>query len=407
MEGNALFAVALILLLALLAGHLVKFLKIPEVTGYLVVGLALGPSALNLISVRTLHALNFFSEVATGLILFSIGAVFEWAHFQRRGWRVARLVAFEALAAGTLVGAGMLLVGAPRPAALLLATLAMATAPASTILVLREYDAAGPLTDTLVAVVAINNILALVAYGIVTTLLDVTGAVELSLAGGLAEGTLRLFWVLLGSASLGFLSGLLLAVWSEYVREHGETLILLIGSILLVVGAARFLGLSPLIGTLALGATLINLSRRSEKLFKVLQQTDPPIYALFFVIAGADLELGNLELLGLAGATYTILRVLGKMGGAYWGSRWLGMPAVIQRYLGFGLIAQAGLAIGLVMDIRLRYPEYAQYVATIILASIFIYELVGPVCTRYAILAAGEQNRALPGPKLEEEAEIL
>ena len=223
----------------------------------------------------------------------------------------------------------------------------------------------------------------------------------------MAEGTIRLFWVLLGSASLGFLSGLLLAVWSEYVREHGETLTLLIGSILLVVGAARFLGLSPLIGTLALGATLINLSRRSEKLFKVLQQTDPPIYALCFVIAGADLELGNLELLGLAGATYTVLRVLGKMGGAYWGSRWLGMPTVIQRYLGFGLIAQAGLAIGLVMAIRLRYPEYAQYVATIILASIFIYELVGPVCTRYAILAAGEQNRALPGPKLEEEAEIL
>lgn len=147
MEINALFAVALILLLALLAGRLAKLIHIPEVTGYLVAGLALGPSGVNLISEQTLTALNFLSEIAIGLILFSIGSVFEFANLQRVGKRVISLVAFEALGAGVLVVAGMLLVGATPASALLLGAMAMATAPASTILVLREYDAAGRSAD--------------------------------------------------------------------------------------------------------------------------------------------------------------------------------------------------------------------------------------------------------------------
>ncbi|MEE8256413.1 MAG: cation:proton antiporter [Acidobacteriota bacterium] len=408
MEINALFAVALILLLALLAGRLAKLIHIPEVTGYLVAGLALGPSGVNLISEQTLTALNFLSEIAIGLILFSIGSVFEFSNLQRVGTRVIPLVAFEALGAGVLVLGGMLLVGATPSSALLLGAMAMATAPASTILVLREYDAAGPLTDTLTAVVGLNNILALVVYGVVTALLDTArNTSETSLSGALGTGAFSLAWMLLGSLALGFLIALLLTVWSEYVHEHGEILILLIGSILLVVGAAKFLGLSPLIGTVALGATMINLSERSNKLFSVLQQTDPPIYAMFFVIAGADLQVSNLKSLGLAGLTYVLLRVVGKVGGAYWGSRRLKMPRKVQRYLGYGLMAQAGLAIGLVLDIRLRYPELSVYIETIILASVFIYEVIGPIGTRYALIAAGERSQAPTAWKVGDQAELL
>ncbi len=205
-----------------------------------------------------------------------------------------------------------------------------------------------------------------------------------------------LVWQLLGSVALGFLVGLLLAAWSLQVTESGEVLILLAGAILLCVGVAHALDLSPLVASLAVGATMVNLAERSKHLFEALASTDPPFYAIFFVIAGAELDTSLVPTMGALGLVYIFGRAGGKFFGARYAARRLGLPPTVQRYLGYALLAQAGLAVGLTFAVNARFATFAPVVSTVVLASVVIYEMVGPLSARYAIAQAGEVGLANP-----------
>jgi Kef-type K+ transport system membrane component KefB len=394
---NELASLGVILLLALGAGHLVKFARIPEVSGYIVAGIVLGPSVLGWVSQQNLTALEILSEVALGLILFSVGTVFELSRFQRVGRQVLLLTLVESAFAAAIVSAGMLLLGQSWKTAFLLGAVAVATAPASTLMVVRESDSAGPLTDSLLAIIALNNIYCIVAFSLVGAAIDLASG--LGGPGGLLPtlyaSLYPLVWQLVGSVALGFLVGTLLAAWASKVTETGETLILLGGAILLCVGVARLLGLSPLIASMAVGATMVNSTRHSHSLFDTLARTDPPFYAIFFVLAGADLDLGLVGSLGLAGVVYVVGRAGGKLLGARLGAKWLGMAPTVRRFLGLALMAQAGLAVGLVLTIQRRFADVAPAVTAIVLASVVVYEIVGPLSTRFALVRAGETR--LPG----------
>lgn len=389
---NELSSLGLILLLALLAGHIVRFVRVPEVTGYILAGVALGPSVLGWVSEENLNALELISEVALGLMLFSIGTVFEASRFARVGRRVLLLTLIESAFAGLLVSASMLALGLSLPVALLLGSVAIATAPASTLMVIRETDARGPLTDNLLGIIALNNIYCITAYSLIAAGIDLTAA--LSGPAGLIETLYRsifpLVWQLIGSVALGYLVGLVLGLWSSRVSESGELLILLSGSILLCVGAARVLELSPLIASMAVGATMVNLAPRGRTLFEALSGTDPPFYAIFFVLAGADLDVSLVPEMGWLGAAYITARAVGKFSGAHYGARRLGLQEPVQRYLGFTLLAQAGLAVGMTLLIEARFPAYSDVISTIVLASVGIQELFGPVLARFALLRSGE-----------------
>ncbi len=394
---NELSSLGLILLLALMAGHLVKYFRVPEVTGYLLAGVALGPSMLGWVTQDNLVALSVLSEVALGLILFSIGSVFQFSMFRRYGRRIFYLTVAESLLAAVFVGLGILALGQPWQVACLLGAVAIATAPASTLMVIRECNASGPLSDTLLGIIAVNNILCLVTYFVVAALIDLVSAGAGSWSG-VYVAAFPLVWQLLGSVALGYLVGIMLAGWATQVTEHGELLILLAGSILLCVGVARLADLSPLIASLAVGATMVNLSRRSRGLFDALARTDPPFYAIFFVIAGADLDVSLVGSMGLLGVCYLVARAAGKFLGARYAAQRLKLEATVQRFLGLGLMAQAGLAVGLVLTIDRQFPEYAVVVNAVVLSSIVIYEIVGPISTRFAIEQAGEANPAEPEP---------
>lgn len=402
---NELGSLGVILLLALLAGHLVKFLRIPEVTGYILAGIALGPSGVGWVSHDNLVALEVFSQVALGLILFSLGAVFERERFGRLGRRAATITACESLLVATLVTGGMLLTGQPWPAALLLGAVAIETAAASTLMVLRETNAEGPLSETLTGVFALNNILCLMAFSLAATAVDWS-----RMSGGLSVSAVYaavfpLVWQILGGVALGYLVGLLLASWSRQVVEHGERLILLVGCVLLCVGTAATLEISPLVASLAVGATVVNLSADSRRLFSALSQTDPPLYAIFFVIAGADLNVALLGSLGVAGAVYLAGRSVGKLAGGYMGARLAGELPGVRNPLGFGLLSQAGLAVGLSLAIDRRFPDLADTVVTVILASVVVFEMVGPLSARFAIQWAGEARAEMA--ERPEEAVVL
>jgi Kef-type K+ transport system membrane component KefB len=395
---NELSSLGLILLLALGAGHLVKYVRVPEVTGYIVAGVVLGPSVLAWVSTQNLAALEILSEVALGLILFSIGTVFEFSRFRRVGGQVLLLTLAESALAAAIVTTGMLLLGLAWQTALLLGAIAIATAPASTLMVIRENDSEGPLTDSLLAIIALNNIYCIIAYSLVAASIELE--VGLDRPGeqlhSVYVALYPLVWQLLGSVALGYLVGLLLARWASKVTETGETLILLGGTILFCVGVARVLELSPLIASMAVGATMVNLTHRSQPLFDTLSRADPPFYAIFFVLAGADLDLSLVQSLGWAGSVYLLGRAVGKLMGARLGARWLGLPGNVQRYLGLALMAQAGLAVGLTLTIEHRFPAHAPTVTAIVLASVALYEMFGPIGTRFALVRSGEARAVRP-----------
>lgn len=395
---DELTSLGLILLLALLAGHLVSYLGLPEVTGYILAGIALGPSVLGWVSYENLAALQVLSEVALGLILFSIGSVFEYSLFRGIGRQILYLTLIESALAAGLVGIGMLALGQPWQVAGLLGAVAIATAPASTLMVIREVDSRGPLTDNLLGIIAVNNLFCITAYSVVAAAIDLTAGLGGLFLPTLYRAVFPLVWQLVGSAALGFLVGLMLAGWSRQVRETGEMLILLAGSILLCVGVSRLLDLSPLVASLAVGATMVNLTAESRRLFDTLAGTDPPFYAIFFVIAGADLDVSLVPAMGAAGLLYVGLRALGKLVGARLGAEWLGLEPVVRRFLGLALLAQAGLAVGLTIAIDDRYPMLAPQVSTVVLAAVVICEMFGPISARFALMRSGEAGKARHAP---------
>jgi Kef-type K+ transport system membrane component KefB len=382
---NEIGSLGVILLLALAAGHVVKVLRIPEVTGYLLAGLALGPSVLGWVSAENLSALEAFSEVALGLILFSLGTVFELEPFRKAGRQLAILVLTEAAVVVVAVGGGTLVAGRPWPVALILGVVAIETAAASTLMVLRECNAEGPLTEILTGVFALDNVLCLIAFNLAAAVVEyATGP-----AGALSAFG-PVVWQLTGSAALGYVAGFLLAAWARRVVEHGEQLMLVIGCVLLCVGAARALGLSPMIANLAVGATVANLSGRSRDFLRSLGQTDPPLYAIFFVLAGAELNLSLLGSLGLTGIIYVGGRLAGKFAGARLGARLAGSSRHIRTHLPTAMFAQAGLAVGLTLAIQRRLPQFAPELTTVILSCVIFFELIGPFGVRWSVMRAGE-----------------
>jgi Kef-type K+ transport system membrane component KefB len=394
---NEILSVALILLAALVAGHLAQLARIPEVTGYLLIGVLIGPATLDLISHENITTLSFLSDVALGLILFNIGAIFEAAHFRRLGRAVVRITMWEATLAFTLVAVMLLAAGMAWPLALLLAVVAMETAPATTLMVLNEYDARGPLTDRLLAMVALNNVYVLVMFGVVTTALTMLASTD---AGWLLTGYRAvhgLLWTTVGSVALGVLLGLLMDLWATRAHESGEAMILSIGAVLLAVGGSRWLGLSPLICTLALGATLANASMRGDRLLHALGRVDPPFYAAFFVLAGAELVPASVLGLGVIGIAYTLARSAGKIAGARIGLRGADVPPRVRQQLGYCLISSSSLAVGLTIQIRSAFPAYAATVTGVVLAAIVIFEVIGPLLTRRALILTGEAQ-TIPQP---------
>ncbi len=403
---NEILSVGLILMSAVIAGHLAQLARVPEVTGYLLIGVVIGPAALDLITHDNIRTLGFLSEVALGLILFNIGSIFEANNFRAVGRGVMRITLWEASLAFVLVTAALLASGLALPIALLLGVVAMETAPATTLMVLNEYDAKGPLTDRLRALVALNNMYVLIAFGVVTAGLTLSQPLD----GGILTAGYRalhgLLWTTVGSVALGAVLGLAMDLIAARAKESGEAMILSIGMVLVTVGASRWLGVSPLIATLALGATIANASPRGDRLLHALGRADPPLYAAFFVLAGAELQPASVLGLGLVGVAYTVARATGKIVGARIGLRGQQVPADVRQHLGLCLVSSSSLAVGLTIQIRTAFPDFAATVTGIVLAAVVIFEIIGPLLTRRALIATGEAQ-TMPAP-LEEatEAEV-
>ncbi len=386
MQITELLSVGIIILLGVLGGKLSHRVKIPRVTGYMLTGLLFGPSILGLISDSTLQSVSLVNDIALGLILFAIGGEIEWRHLKAMGRKVIFVALAESFGAFLLVFAVTFLISSDWGLSILLGSISIATAPGVTLLVIREYRSRGELTDTLLAIVAMNNILCLIVFRVFFSLYS------MSQGEPWLDAALVLGKELIASVLIGGIIAAAITYWEQKIDDLSELLLVIIGGLLVGIGIARQLDISHLMVCLIIGAVTNNLSMMHRLVYAELRQTEMPFYIAFFVLSGASLHLSELSSLGALGAAYLIARPVGKWIGSYFTCRQYNYSPKVTNNLGMALLPQAGVAIGMVITVSRTHPELGTIIGTIVLSSVIIYEGIGPFLTRLAIVRAGETH---------------
>ena len=378
---------ALALFLCLFSSKLMKKIKLPNVTGYLVFGLLAGPYCLKLIPAEVVDALSFIPEVALGFIAFSLGAEFKLSYLKKVGKAPLVIAITEALGAVLCVDLILILTGHDVAFSLVLGAIAAATAPAATLMVVKQYKAKGPVTETLLPVVALDDAVALMCFGLsVAAAKAITAQGEFSLLVTIGKPVLEI----VGALGIGAVLGLAFRFLVKYFTGRGNRLAITYGMIFLCLGICDSLGWSQLLACMMMSAVLVNTSEAADVVFEQTDRMTPPVFMLFFFLSGAELDLSILPAVGVIGILYVLFRVLGKILGAGLGAKLVKAQSEVRKYLGFTLIPQAGVAIGLAATAMTVVPEHGPQIRTIILCGTVIYELTGPVITKLALKKAGE-----------------
>ena len=425
MEAFSIFAyVAALLLVALLSTRLMRIIKLPNVTGYIITGIIMGPflfgAIFNGFSFENIKDgviygfvknIGWVSTVALGFIAFSIGTSFKATTIKALGKRVIVITILEAFGASLLVITALLAAHFIFPQyvslqlALTLAAIASATAPAATLMVIKQYRAHGPLVDTLLPVVALDDAAALILF-----------AILFQIASALAGGTISVYAILVKplleiiiSLGVGVVLGFVISFANRFFKSRNNRLIWCIFSVFAALGfyylfKAPFMGgfeLSSLLTCMMAGAVYTNFVKESGRTLDVMDRFTSPVYMMFFVISGASLDLtiffnGDGLVVVLIALTYIIFRVIGKWTGAYVGASITRCEPQVRKYIGFALVPQAGVAIGLsttAYNLFSQNPETEKVgalILAIILTSTLVYELVGPMVAKFALKKAHE-----------------
>ncbi len=387
MTFNTLFYLALLLFSGLLLGRVVKLIKLPNVTGYLIAGLLIGPCCFKLLSKDLVSQLELVSEMALAFIAFSIGSEFKLSYLKKVGVMPIIIAICEGFGATVFVTVILVVFGYDFKIAMLLGAIASATAPAATIMVVKQYKAKGPVTETLLSVVALDDAVALIAFGF--SMATVNSMLHPGQTSVVMSVLLPIFEII-GSIVLGFVLGFLFKTLLQYFQKDSNRLIIIVGFVLLGSSLATMLGLSPLLLCMCMGTMLVNISESANLIFKLADMITPPMFTMFFVVSGAGLDVTFLPQIGLIGILYIIFRVAGKITGASLGAVIAKAPDSVKKYIGFTLIPQAGVAIGLSLIASQSLPEYGGTIRAVILCATLIYELCGPAFTKIGLTKASE-----------------
>ena len=392
----------------LMMTRIMSIWKLPDVTAYLVAGVLIGPSLIGALGIpgigfasyEELEGLSLLSDVALGFIAFSIGNEFRLSQLRETGKQATVIGILQAVFTTLLVDAALVIFHfiAPEvlslPAAITLGAIAAATAPAATLMVVRQYKAKGPVTDLLLPIVALDDAVGLVLF-----------AVSFGIAEALGSGSVDAFSValnplleILGSLVLGALAGCVLTLLERLFHSNRNRVAMTIGFVFLTVALSKLelplgkatLGFSPLLVCMMLGSVFCNLCPLSDEIMERADKWSSPLMVLFFVLSGAELELGVFAKLSsvLIGLVYILSRCLGKYFGARESSRMMGCEHKVVKYLGITLWPQAGVALGMCVTAS-QLPDGA-LIRNIVLFAVLVYELAGPVMTKWALTKAGD-----------------
>jgi len=404
-----LLSIAVAVLAGLMMTRVLKPLKLPDVTAYLVAGVIVGPFCLGALGVKGLGfntsedvaALSLISEIALGFIAFSIGNEFRLSDLKHTGKQAAVIGVLQALAATVLVDIALLIVHKMMPdkltaaQAITLGAIATATAPAATLMVVRQYKAKGPLTSLLLPVVALDDAVGLIVF-----------AISFGVARTISSGVVDIISIIVNplveivaSLALGAVMGWLLTQLEKLFHSNTNRLSLTIGFVIITAALSMLefhvghvsIGFSSLLVCMMLGTVFCNLCPLSEDLMEKSDRWTAPLFTLFFVISGAELELSvfaDLAIVGI-GVVYIIFRSIGKYTGALGSAKLTKCSPSVCKYLGITLLPQAGVALGMAVTARQLGPE-GDLIRNIVLFSVLIYELFGPMFTKWALTKAGD-----------------
>lgn len=408
---TTLLSLAVAVIAGLMMTRVVKRFSLPAVTAYLVAGVLIGPYCLGRLripgigfeSMEQLDGLKMFSEVALGFIAFAIGNEFRLSSLRETGRQATIVGIVQALMAAVFVDIALVvlhfILGNDKlsiPQAITLGAIATATAPAATLMVVRQYKAKGKLTDILLPVVALDDAVGLVVF-----------AVSFGVARALEYGAFDMVSILVEplleivlSLGLGAVMGYILTQLEKLFNSNSNRLSLTIGMVLFTVALSKFefkigsvnIGFSSLLVCMMLGTIFCNLCPLSGDLMEKADGWTAPLYVLFFVISGAELELGvfsDLAIVGI-GLVFIIFRSLGKYVGAYTSCKATGCDEKVTKYLGITLLPQAGVALGMCLTAMELGAAQGALIRNIVLFAVLIYELIGPTLTRDALMKAGD-----------------
>ncbi|HBL42431.1 cation:proton antiporter [Gimesia sp.] len=386
---HIIFTLGIFLAAGLLSGTLGELFRLPKVTAYLLMGVILGPAIFDLIPHKHLEELKPLTDLAMALVLFGLGNHFTLSRLRRLFRRVLPLSAGEILATFFIVFIGLLLVGESGGAAILLGAMAIATAPATTILVLKEMQSEGPISEYTGILVALNNLVSIIAFEIIFV------AVYFFQGDSQQTSVLRQLGYLgldiFGSIFIGVFGGLMISYGSSIIKGN-RRMIMFIALIAIALGLCRTTGMPYMLTFLAMGFTVAN-SLTEEEVPKVEAELYPLtgfLCVLFFIIHGAELKPSQFIEAGLIGSSYIVLRLLGKYIGIFIPARMRKEEPEVSNWLGTTLFAQAGAAIALSGIAVSRDPVMGGHLQTIILGSVVFFEIVGPIMIRQSVLRAGE-----------------
>ncbi len=410
-DFNLLLGLAVILFTGLLFGKLSKRLNIPNVTGYILGGVLIGPGIIQLIFPQFpgiigydyVEAIKIVADIELAFIAFSIGTEFKLEYFKRLGPSPVIIAFLEAFFAVAFITLGVWAFGFPLYFALAMGAIGGATAPAATILVIRQYKARGPLAQTILSVVAIDDAAGIIFFGIAVSIIRIlVGNHDIHLAYALTLPFIEIG----ASIIIGGLLGLLNVVLMKWFTGRGNRTSIVVAMLFLMIGVARYvnftfdIGLSSLMMAMAFGAVYTNLSKTVDTVVPLIERVTPPLVIIFFVMSGIDLKISSLSWIAAALlAIYFVTRISGKIFGTYIGARVSKAPEVVRKYAGFGLLPQGGIALGLSLAIMEILPvaesgPMATYngmlIRVIVIGAVFISEIFGPILLKIMLFKSGE-----------------
>lgn len=389
-------AISVMLFAGFAMTRITKLLKLPNVTAYIIAGIIIGPFCLKLVPVSVIEGTDFISDIALAFIAFSVGEFFKVSALKKNGVKTIIITLFEALSAAIIIFIlTFFVLKLDIVFSIVLSALASATAPTSTAMTIRQTNAKGDFVDTLLQVIALDDVLSLIAFSISISVAGVflSGESEIS-----AEAIIMPIITNIGVMIIGGFFGLLLKLLMPKKRSTDNRLIISVSTLFVFCAICALLDISPLLGCITMGMVYINITG-DDKLFRQLNYFSPPFLLLFFVRSGMNLQTDSLfSSTGSSGSAsiiliailYFFVRMVGKYGGAFLGCIVAKKTKECRNYLGLALIPQAGVAIGLAaLGARALGGETGNNLQTIILTSSILYEIIGPACAKLSLYLSG------------------
>ncbi len=393
---NLLLLISITSVLGYIGGQLIAKIKIPKIVGYVIVGLILGRSLANLITITDAEKLSVITTVALSIMGFGIGCELDLTTLKKLGKSVVVITILEALGAFILVFSTISLLTKNIALGLVFGAISSATAAAGTIDVLQEYKASGQLTKTIYAVIGLDDALALIIYGFAAAIAK--NLILQNVNTGALILLLEPFKEIIGSIVVGVVLGYILSVISKKLKSTEQTLFFALMWIFLCGGIANQFHFSLLLSNTVMGITVVNFNPTiANRLNRAMSDLNLTIFILFFILIGANLDVRLLLNLGLIGLFYILFRTIGKYGGAYLGGTFSRAPSKVRKNIGLALFSQSGVAMGLAILTAhefIAYGESGKYIAqtviNVVTATTFIVQIIGPPFVKYAIVKAGE-----------------